>query len=261
MTNDLAIFNFQDQQVRTALLDGEPVFVAKDVLTVLGYSESTLPARAIAHVPEEWRGLHPIHTPGGFQDMHVLSEQGLYFFLGRSDKPAALPFQKFVAGEVMPSIRKTGSYTAIKAPKPTEQLREARGVFHESLRIAKLLRLEGNHAQIKAMQITRAKTGIDVGELFGVTALIADTQSNHLTVTEIGKRLVPARSGSAVNLMLMQLGFQAKDGKVWVGTDEGRPHWIVIEQARKFSDGSATALHWFPSVIPMLQASLDAMGA
>lgn len=44
--------------------------------------------------------------------MLTLTEQGLYFFLGRSDKPAALPFQKWLAGEVLPSIRKTGGYQA-----------------------------------------------------------------------------------------------------------------------------------------------------
>jgi len=48
--------------------------------------------------------------------MAVLAEQGLYFFLGRSDKPAALPFQKWIAGEVLPSIRKTGEYRA-QAPQ------------------------------------------------------------------------------------------------------------------------------------------------
>jgi phage antirepressor YoqD-like protein len=43
--------------------------------------------------------------------MVVLTEQGLYFFLARSDKPLALPFQKWIAGEVIPSIRKTGKYS------------------------------------------------------------------------------------------------------------------------------------------------------
>ena len=47
--------------------------------------------------------------------MHTFSEQGLYFFLGRSDKPTALPFQKWLAGDVLPSIRKTGGYGKIIA--------------------------------------------------------------------------------------------------------------------------------------------------
>jgi hypothetical protein len=56
------------------------------------------------------------------QNMLCLSEQGLYFFLGRSDKPAALPFQKWIAGEVIPSIRKTGSYTMPGRDKPPSDI-------------------------------------------------------------------------------------------------------------------------------------------
>jgi hypothetical protein len=58
----------------------------------------------------EWKGVNPIHTLGGIQEVLCLSEPGLYFFLNRSDKLNALPFQKWIAGEVLPSIRKTGSY-------------------------------------------------------------------------------------------------------------------------------------------------------
>lgn len=50
--------------------------------------------------------------------MLTLSEQGLYFFLGRSDKPKALPFQKWLAGEVLPAIRKTGKYEKQPHPLP-----------------------------------------------------------------------------------------------------------------------------------------------
>ncbi|MFB8829081.1 Bro-N domain-containing protein [Azotobacter sp. CWF10] len=63
-------------------------------------------------------GGHIRCDPSGVQDMAVLSEQGMYFFLARSDKPTALPMQKWVAGEVLPSIRKTGSYGGAPASCP-----------------------------------------------------------------------------------------------------------------------------------------------
>ncbi|MBD8896222.1 Bro-N domain-containing protein [Desulfovibrio desulfuricans] len=88
--------------------NGEPLFVAKDVSLALGYQWNG--AACINHVPEEWRGVRSILTPSGTQEMLTLSEQGLYFFLGRSDKPKALPFQKWLAGEVLPTIRRTGAY-------------------------------------------------------------------------------------------------------------------------------------------------------
>ena len=110
MNNSLVNLNFQDRPVRIVEKDGEPWFVAKDIAEALGYAETSNPARLFAHVPEEWKGVNPIHTPGGNQDMACLSEPGLYFFLGRSDKSLALPFQKWIAGDVIPAIRKKGFY-------------------------------------------------------------------------------------------------------------------------------------------------------
>ena len=98
--------------MRVTEKEGELWFVAKDVATALEYPGSSLTnmARLTEHVPSEWKGRNPIPTPGGEQDMFTLSEQGLYFFLARSDKPKALPYQKWIAGDVMPSIRKFGGY-------------------------------------------------------------------------------------------------------------------------------------------------------
>ena len=103
-------FNFGKQQVRTLLIDDQPWFVAKDVIASLDYAKSSNPARVVDHVPAQWKGVNPIHTLGGTQQILMLSEQGLYFFIGRSDKPKALPFQMWLAGEVLPAIRKYGRY-------------------------------------------------------------------------------------------------------------------------------------------------------
>jgi prophage antirepressor-like protein len=108
--NEMVEFAYEGREVRTVIKNGEPEWVAKDVAEVLGYPETSNPARLFAHVPEEWKGVNPIHTPGGMQNMLCLLEPGLYFFLGRSDKPLALPFQKWIAGDVIPSIRKKGFY-------------------------------------------------------------------------------------------------------------------------------------------------------
>ena len=106
--NELQVFKNDNFSVRTVNEDGEIWFVAKDVAMALGYSEWR--SNLIQSVPEIWKGVKPFHTPGGEQEMLCLSEQGLYFFLGRSDKPKALPYQMWIAGEVMPSLRRTGSY-------------------------------------------------------------------------------------------------------------------------------------------------------
>ena len=116
MSNAIQPFAFEDKLVRTLLDEqGEPWFVAKDVALALGYQWNG--AARIAHVPEEWRGVTSVVTPFGEQEMLTLSEQGLYFFVARSDKPAALPFQRWLAGEVLPSLRRTGSYALAEQDK------------------------------------------------------------------------------------------------------------------------------------------------
>ncbi|MBE0269785.1 hypothetical protein FG476_02005 [Xylella fastidiosa subsp. multiplex] len=111
MSQSIIPFDFHSHVVRVVMRDGNPWFVAKDVMDALDYAATSNPARVTEHIPSEWKGVNPIHTLGGEQKLLCLAEPGLYFFLGRSDKPKALPFQKWLAGEVLPSIRKTGEYT------------------------------------------------------------------------------------------------------------------------------------------------------
>lgn len=113
MATVLDSFMFDNSPIRIVVDENSNLwFVARDVAEALEYSAASLgqPNNLMQNVPEEWKGHKPIMTPGGSQDMLCLSEQGLYFFLGRSDKPKALPFQMWLAGEVLPSIRKTGGY-------------------------------------------------------------------------------------------------------------------------------------------------------
>lgn len=104
-------FNYElgENGVRVVMVEGDPWWIAKDVCESLGYTWNGI--CRIEHVPEQWRGVTSVVTPSGNQDMHILSEAGLFFFLNRSDKPKALPFQMWIAGEVLPQIRRTGQYS------------------------------------------------------------------------------------------------------------------------------------------------------
>ena len=106
--NTLQNFEHENFTARTIEDNGEIWIVAKDVAQSLGYSYWQ--PNIVGHVPEIWKGIKRINTPGGEQEMLCLTEQGLYFFLGRSDKKAALPYQMWIAGDVVPSIRKHGFY-------------------------------------------------------------------------------------------------------------------------------------------------------
>lgn len=108
--SSLIPFSFESHEVCFIPENDSFSVVAKDIADALGYER--FDSNLLLSVPEDWKGKKPVRTPGGIQEMLTLSEPGLYFFIGRSDKPKALSFQKWVAGEVLPSIRKTGRYTA-----------------------------------------------------------------------------------------------------------------------------------------------------
>ncbi len=120
--NAVEVFNNGEFSVRTTTnTDGTVWFVARDIAEALEYSESSIDSinKLTAIVPEVWKGRKRFLTLGGEQEMLCLTEQGVYFFLGRSDKPKALPYQMWIAGEVVPSIRKHGVYMT---PQVQEQL-------------------------------------------------------------------------------------------------------------------------------------------
>ncbi len=105
--NDIAVFTFASAELRTTVVDGEPWFVAADVCRILGLGNTTMALRAL---DDDEKGLNPIETPGGMQQLNTVSESGLYALVVRSDKPNAKPFRKWVTSEVLPAIRKTGRY-------------------------------------------------------------------------------------------------------------------------------------------------------
>ena len=111
MSNEITVFeNTEFGSVRTLVINGEPYFVGKDIALILGYVK---PRNAIAtHVDEEDKKDAPIQGDlGGIQEMTVINESGLYSLILSSKLPKAKKFKRWVTSEVLPSIRKTGSYS------------------------------------------------------------------------------------------------------------------------------------------------------
>lgn len=99
------VFNFNSTDVRTVIRDGAVWFVAADVCAALGYSNSR---KVVAdHLDDDERCNESLQRGG---EHTIISESGLYALVLRSHKPAARQFAKWVTSEVLPSIRKTGSY-------------------------------------------------------------------------------------------------------------------------------------------------------
>ena len=111
-------FNENNKPIRVELVDGEPWFVAKDVCDALTLENSR---KATASLDDDEKGVSPIVTPSGTQQMTIVNESGLYNLIFQSRKPEAKKFRKWVTGEVLPSIRKTGRYEASTVSPHTEQ--------------------------------------------------------------------------------------------------------------------------------------------
>lgn len=145
-----SIFNFNNRSVRVALdVNGQPLFCLTDVCKVMhisrssdllqvskGYVKNETPKRQGALNPT---GVHKIRisTNGGMQELAFINEENLYRVIFRSNKPEALNFQNWVFAEVLPTIRKTGSYSARKTAYEElnriclqEKVSRDKGTFH-----------------------------------------------------------------------------------------------------------------------------------
>lgn len=114
---------FDGATVRTTTIDGEPWFVASDVCVALGIGNVSLavngnPTRGDGGIDADEKGVCTVNTLGGAQEFTTVNESGLYSMIFKSRKPEAKRFKKWVTGEVLPAIRKTGNYSAASAIDP-----------------------------------------------------------------------------------------------------------------------------------------------
>lgn len=107
MTSNIQPFTYEDHTVRVVTIDGEPWFVLADLCKVLDLAK---PSRVAMRIADDMKGAHLMSTPGGDQEMTIVSEAGMYEVIIRSDKPEAAAFRRWVTSEVLPSIRKHGGY-------------------------------------------------------------------------------------------------------------------------------------------------------
>lgn len=109
----LSTFSFESKSIRTLAINNEPWFVAKDVCDAIGLTNSRM---SLIALDEDEKGVSLIYTPSGQQEMNIVSESGMYTLILRcrdAVKKGSVPhrFRKWVTSEVLPQIRKTGSYS------------------------------------------------------------------------------------------------------------------------------------------------------
>lgn len=141
--NELQIFNNPEfGEVRTIQIDGDPWFVGKDVAAALGYSDTDQAIRN--HVDDEDKLTRDFNGSGQNRAMTVINESGVYALIFGSKLENAKRFKHWVTSEVLPAIRKTGTYTAkgpweqsvqeaVRSVRTVRAAMEAQGVSEETI--------------------------------------------------------------------------------------------------------------------------------
>lgn len=195
---DLQIFN-NDRfgQVRIIPVDGELMFVAKDVCDCL---EITKHRDAISRLDSDERGLVKLDTPGGKQDIAAINEYGLYSLVLSSRKPEAKEFKRWITHDVIPAIRKTGSYSMVIPQTLPEALR-AYADEVESHNVTKAIVAQ------QEQQIAEFKPVKDyVDKILSSKSCLAITQ----IAADYGL------SAQELNKILHEAGLQRKVGDQWI---------------------------------------------
>lgn len=182
MNNELQVFNSSEfGNVRVVQVGGEPWFVAADVCRALKISNSR---DAVARLDDDEKGIGSTDTLGGKQGMQIINEPGLYTLVLGSRKPEAKAFKRWVTHEVLPAIRKTGSY---KTPKQSSD-RDKAMLKNAQARSAKLW--------LEIAKNTGIQTYKDVCNAYAAKELAGEdvlplpkVQEKSYSATDIGKML------------------------------------------------------------------------
>ncbi len=245
--NQIVAFDFESHDVRVVIgQDGEPRFVAADLLSTLN-----LDRKALERLDDDEKGVSSIHTPGGQQEMTVVNESGLFNLVLGSRKPEAKRFKRWVTHEVLPSIRKTGSYAmpgAIAAlPAPTQDRVTALLMIGEA--VAKVPGVKHGIAMAATLTCIQENTGLSVETMRRALPACNDPLAA-VNPTKLGEQI--GLSARAVNLRLSALGFQSRnDRDEWELTDAGQAWGEALPYSRNGHSGYQ--ILWRPEVADLLK--------
>ncbi len=131
MLNALQSYQFGTAPLRVVMVQADPWFAATDVAHALGYRDAEKLTRIL---DDDEKDTHIVGTLGGNQELTIISESGLYAAIFKSRRPEAQAFRKWVTSEVLPSIRRTGSFSMSDAD-PVKRMGAALKLVAEARRL------------------------------------------------------------------------------------------------------------------------------
>ena len=258
---DLIPFAFEGHQVRIATdEDGNSLFHAGDVCAALAFAN---PRQAVeSHVDSEDVQKLDTLTAGGMQQMNHINESGLYALILGATKEEAKRFKKWITSEVLPSIRKSGSYRAPGAPAKRASrsqqtlLSDARAIDFIGNMIAKVPGARLDVVAAIKLRMIEERTGLPATQFGGALPAGALEKAVKLNPTEIGRRFAPKVSPIRINKALIELGLQRKTESGHVLTEAGALHG----ESRPFQANNhhvGDQIGWHESVIDVVRATVS----
>ncbi|HBM5754079.1 TPA: phage antirepressor [Enterococcus faecium] len=193
--NTPQIFNFEQNKVRTILVNDEPYFVGKDVAEILGYERADNAIRN--HVDDEDKLTHQISASGQNRNMTIINESGLYSLILKSKLPSAKKFKRWVTSEVLPQIRKHGMYATDELLNNPDLLIEVATKLKEERTLRLIAEQQVNELQPKADYYDRILNNKGL-----------------VTVSTIAKNY--GMSAVSFNKLLHELGIQFNQSGTWL---------------------------------------------
>ncbi len=212
-TKEVTVFTFNSQSVRSLTDEkGEPWFVAKDVCEILDLDNVT---KALLRIPENHLALNLIQGEGGMRQVNTVDEPGLYRLILRSNKPEAEPFMEWVTSEVLPSIRKSGSYSVPQV----DELGKVIDVRHSHIRSTQApggldIRYTLDLTKVvlqptqKSLSLLERVTGIDLSELVEELSIPPSSSAVGLVREFIDQCCRPADESDCINLSTIYEAYQ-----------------------------------------------------
>ena len=248
--SNLIPFEFESHALRVVIdSDGQPMFVASDLLATL-----TLDRKALERLDADEKGVSSIHTPGGSQDMSVVNESGLYNLVLGSRKPEAKRFKRWVTHEVLPAIRKTGTYAlaasaASVATVPSVTHDRVNAILSIGEAIARVPGVKPGIAMAAVLTSIHENTGLALESLRKVLPA-ANEPICSLNPTQLGE--LAGMSARGVNQRLQSLGFQFKnDRDEWELTESGKTWAEALPFSRNGHSGYQ--ILWNPAVAEQMR--------
>jgi prophage antirepressor-like protein len=247
--NNIKVFDFEDNKVRTVLIDNEPYFVGKDVASILGYKDIN---RAVKqHVDKE--DINPLsHKAYGdlytslwsnkndFMDKVVINESGVYSLIISSKLPSAKKFKHWVTQEVLPSIRKHGMYAT---PETLDKLIDNPDF---GIKLLKQLKKEREEKKVLSDKIKADQPKVDYYQKYldSNSTVPISVVAKHLNMTAVG-----------LNKLLQDQGIQFKRGKTWYLTKayNNEDYATLISGVNTDTGWGYTILRWKPKGIQLIE--------